>query len=231
LVKQAGIGILLGGILGYIVLFVIAHERFSFLREYMPLVSLMAVIGAYLGAENLRASGFMAAFVAGVVLGNRGLFGYRIEPQEQQSFEDFIATTSLIVRMFIFILLGSQVNFTLLAQHWLGAIIVVLVFMFIARPITVFLCSLPDRRARWDVKELLFMCWVRETGVIPSALAGILIGTHAPHAHLIASVVFVAVLVTILAQATTTKWWGGKLGLLEDCGQLTTTTAGPDPQH
>lgn len=59
------------------------------------------------------------------------------------------------------------------------------------------------------------MCWVRETGVIPSALAGLLVGMHAPHAHLIASVVFVAVLVTILAQATTTKWWGAKLGLEE----------------
>ncbi|AWN14946.1 sodium:proton antiporter [Salinisphaera sp. LB1] len=216
LLEQSVIGIIAGALLGFVSLFVIAHEKYSFLREYMPLVTLMAVIGAYLGAVDLQASGFMAAFVAGVVIGNRSLFGYRIGAEEQRSLHDFVGTTALIMRMFIFILLGSQVKFSLLAEHWVGALIVVAVFMFVARPLNVFLCTLPDRRAKWTFKELLFMSWVRETGVIPSALAGILLGENAPHAHLIASVVFVAVLVTILAQATTTRWWAGKLDLLEE---------------
>lgn len=216
LLEQSVIGIIAGILLGFVALFVIAHEKYSFLREYMPLVTLMAVIGAYLGAVDLQASGFMAAFVAGVVIGNRSLFGYRIGAEEQRSLHDFVGTTALIMRMFIFILLGSQVKFSLLAEHWVGALIVVAVFMFVARPLNVFLCTLPDRRAKWTFKELLFMSWVRETGVIPSALAGILLGENAPHAHLIASVVFVAVLVTILAQATTTRWWAAKLDLLEE---------------
>ncbi|HTH39243.1 MAG TPA: sodium:proton antiporter, partial [Rhodocyclaceae bacterium] len=66
----------------------------------------------------------------------------------------------------------------------------------------------------WTFKELLFMCWTRETGVIPGALAGLLLGLGAPEAKLIASVTFIAILSTILLQATTTKWLAKKLDLL-----------------
>ena len=95
-------------------------------------------------------------------------------------------------------------------------IIVVAIFMLVARPVTVFLCALPDRRARWSFNEMLFMCWTRETGVIPAALAGLLLGMKAPGARMIAAVTFVAILMTILIQAPTTKWLGNKLGLLQE---------------
>ena len=83
------------------------------------------------------------------------------------------------------------------------------------RPITVFLCAAPDRRATWSLAELIFMCSTRETGVIPAALAGLLLGMGAPGAEIIASVTFIAVLVTILVQAPTTRWLAKTLGLLE----------------
>ena len=47
-------------------------------------------------------------------------------------------------------------------QYLVGGVIVVTVFMLVARPVTVFLCALPDRRARWSFNEMLFMCWTRE---------------------------------------------------------------------
>ena len=97
-----------------------------------------------------------------------------------------------------------------------NGIALVLVFIFIARPLTVFLCAGPDRPAKWSFKELLFMCWTRETGVIPGALAGILLGMRVPGAEIIASITFLAILLTILLQATTTRWLAGKLGLLEE---------------
>jgi hypothetical protein len=60
---------------------------------------------------------------------------------------------------------------------------------------------------------MLFMCWTRETGVIPAALAGLLLGMKAPGAQTIASVTFIAILMTILIQAPTTEYgsdagWG-----------------------
>jgi potassium/hydrogen antiporter len=212
---EAAIGVLIGAAAGYVACVLIAHERLGFLQEYLPLVTLIVVAAAYLQAGELRASGFMAVFVAGLMLGNREHFGLRLPPAEAHRLEDFVLTTALIMRMFIFTLLGTQVNFALLDRYLWGAIGVVVVFMLVARPLTVFLCALPDRRARWSLRELIFMCWTRETGVIPSALAGVLMGVGAPGADIIAAVTFMAVLMTILVQATTTRWLASKLGLLE----------------
>jgi cell volume regulation protein A len=214
LLKQAAFGVIAGGALGYLASLLIAHEKYGFLQQYAPVVSLMAVIGAYLGADGLQASGFMAVFVFGIVLGNKDAFGFAMAEGEQDKLNDFVTTTALIMRMFIFILLGTQVDFALMNRYLVGGIAVVAVFMLIARPVTVFLCALPDRRAKWTLKEMLFMCWTRETGVIPGALAGLLMGIGAPQAKLIASVTFLAILMTILIQATTTRWLAEKLDLL-----------------
>lgn len=216
LVKEAGIGIIIGVALGYGASFFVAHERFGFLVEYLPLVTLIAVIGGYLGAVGLHASGFMAAFVAGLVMGNMHYLGLKIPATDHARFDEFVGTTALISRMFIFILLGSQVQLELIAKYWWQGLGVVAVFMFIARPLTVFISTLPDRRARWEWRELIFVAWTRETGVIPGALASILVGAHAPHADLLAAIIFMAILITIILQATSAKWLAGRLGLLVD---------------
>jgi len=216
LAKQAGLGIATGAILGYLAALLIAHERFGILMEYAPVVSLMAVIGAYLGADGLQASGFMAVFTFGVVIGNKDALGFAMPARDQEKLDDFVATTAFAMRMFIFILLGSQVDFALMDRYLAAGIGVVAVFMLVARPVTVFACALPDQRARWSFPEMLFMCWTRETGVIPGALAGLLMGMNAPEAKVIASVTFIAILLTILVQATTTRWLAGRLGLLEE---------------
>jgi len=216
LVKQTVIGIVAGAVLGYLAGMLIAHERWNFLVEYAPPVTLVAVIGAYFAADGLQASGFMAVFVFGIVLGNRDAFGFAMDDDEAQKLDHYVATTAFIMRLFIFILLGSQVDFALISQHLIGGILVVAAFILIARPVTVFLCALPDRRARWSRNEMLFMCWTRETGVIPAALAGLLLGMKAPGAQVIAAVTFIAILMTILIQAPTTRWLGSKLSLLEE---------------
>jgi cell volume regulation protein A len=215
LFKQATIGIVAGIAAGYLAALLIAHEKWAFLREYAPVVTLVAVIGAYFAASGLQASGFMAVFVFGIVLGNKEALGFQMEAGESQRLDEFILTTAFIMRLFIFILLGTQVDFALMGKYWLGGVAVVTVLMLVARPATVVLCALPDRRARWSFAELLFMCWTRETGVIPAALAGLLLGIKAPGAQTIASVTFIAILMTILIQAPTTQWLGRRLGLLE----------------
>ena len=215
LLKEAVIGIIAGAALGYFAALLIAHERWSFLAEYAPVVTLVAVIGAYFAADGLQASGFMAVFVFGIVLGNKETFGFQMEAGEAQKLDEFVLTTAFIMRLFIFILLGAQVDFALMARYWLGGVAVVIVLMLVARPATVLLCAWPDRRARWSFAELVFMCWTRETGVIPAALAGLLLGIKAPGADMIASVTFIAILMTILIQAPTTRWLGRRLGLLQ----------------
>jgi cell volume regulation protein A len=219
LLAQSVIGIVAGIAFGYLASLLIAHERWAFLAEYAPLVTLVAVISAYFAADGLHASGFMAVFVFGIFIGNKETFGFTMEAGEAQKLDEFVLTTAFIMRLFIFILLGTQVDFNLMHQYWLGGVAVVTVLMLVARPVTVLLCAWPDRRAKWSFAELLFMCWTRETGVIPAALAGLLLGIKAPGAHLIASVTFVAILMTILIQAPTTEWLGRKLGLLDGDGR------------
>lgn len=215
LLQQSMLGLVGGAVLGYLAVLFIAHEKYSFLAEYAPVVTIMSVAAAYLAVDNLHASGFMSVFVFGIMLGNKELLGFKMEELEESKLEDFILTTSLIMRIFIFVLLGSQVNFALLQQYFWPALSVVLVFIFVGRPLVVFACALPDRRAKWTFEELLFMCWTRETGVIPGALAGMLVGMKVQYSDVIASVTFMAILLTILLQATTTKWLAGKLDLLE----------------
>jgi len=215
LLKQSLIGIVAGIALGYLAALLIAHEKWAFLAEYAPVVTLVAVIAAYFAASDLQASGFMAVFVFGIVLGNKETLGFQMQAGEEQRLAEFVLTTSFIMRLFIFILLGAQVDFAEVGRHWMGGVAVVAVLMLVARPMAVFLCALPDRRACWRLEELLLMCWTRETGVIPAALAGLLLGVRAPGADIIASVTFVAILMTILIQAPTTEWLGRRLGLLE----------------
>ena len=216
LLKEAIVGIVAGIVLGYLATLLIAHERWGFFMDYAPVVTIMAVIGAYFAADGLRASGFMAVFVFGIMLGNKDSLGFKMGRDEAQKLDQYVETTAFIMRLFIFILLGGQVDFGLMNQYLFGGIVVVLIFMLVARPVTVFTCALPDRRARWSLNEMLFMCWTRETGVIPAALAGILLGIKAPGAPMIASVTFIAILMTILIQAPTTRWLGGRLGLLAE---------------
>ncbi|MDB5887191.1 MAG: sodium/hydrogen exchanger, partial [Rhodocyclales bacterium] len=216
LLWQSGLGILIGGTAGYLACLLTGHEKFGFMREHLPLVTLMAVIGAYLTADGLQSSGFMAVFVFGIMLGNRDSFGFALDAPEQAALDDFIGTTTLIMRIFIFVLLGSQVDFALLRQYWPAGVLIVALFMGVARPVTVFLCAGADRRARWSFKEMLFMSWTRETGVIPAALAGMLIGLKVPGAEVVSAITFIAILMTILIQAPTTRWLAHRLGLLEE---------------
>ena len=214
LLKELIVGIAAGAALGYLAALLIAHERLSFLAEYAPVVTVAAVIGAYFAADGMHASGFTAVFVFGIVLGNQNIFGFEMKSGEARKLEEYVTITSFIIRLFIFILLSAQVDFGLMDQYLMGGIVVVAIFMLVVRPLTVFVCALPDRQAQWSFNEMLFMCWTRETGVIPAALAGLLLGMKAPGAQMIASVTFIAVLTTILIQAPTTKWLGSKLGLL-----------------
>jgi len=216
LLKQSFIGIVAGGVLGYLAALLIAHERWGFLADHAPVVTLVAVIGAYFAADGLQASGFMAVFVFGAMIGNKDAFGFRMTAGEAQKLDDYVMTTAFIMRLFIFILLGAQVDFQLMGQYGVGGVIVVTILMLVARPLTVFICAAPDLHAQWSFKEMLFMCWTRETGVIPAALAGLLLGMKAPGAQMVASVTFIAILMTILIQAPTTKWLAARLGLLEE---------------
>ncbi|OAT81203.1 hypothetical protein A6M21_11650 [Desulfotomaculum copahuensis] len=211
---MAGGGLLAGIVIGLLVAYLVAHHKVGILGPYSAVMVVLAVLAAYLTAGRIGGSGYMAVFVTGIILGNLPTF--KLEHRDAYATEQHyvLINLSLVMRMLIFILLGTQVNFTVIGKYWLAGLLVIAVFMLVARPATVLVSALPDRVARWEKNELFFMFWTRETGVIPAALSGILIGMGAPHADVIAALTFIAILATLLIQAGTTGLVARKLGLL-----------------
>lgn len=214
LLWQAGGGILIGALIGYLTSILMAHNTLGVFRSYTPFLVVLAVIVTFLSADALAASGFMAVFTCGMMIGNKDFFRLPLTDHEHEYLEDYVGNTALLMRMFIFILLGSQVDFTLLSANlWMGLGLLG-VFIFVARPLTVLICAAPDRKANWSWQELIFMSWTRETGVIPAALVGILVGMKVPGIEVVGAITFIFILGTILIQAPSTAWLAGKLGLL-----------------
>ncbi|RED57132.1 cation:proton antiporter [Cohnella lupini] len=207
-------GIAVGLVISFIVVFLVAHASWGWFREYAAISMISVSLAAYLAGDMLHVSGLMATFTAGLVWGNAHLLGLSV-PDKQKEMGHVADNASVMMRMFIFILLGSQVDFSLLGEYLWPSLAVVAILVFIARPLTVFASVLPDLRSRWTWKEMLFMCWVRETGVIPAALSGIIVASGIPYADRIAAVVLMAVVFTILVQASTSAWLARKLGLEE----------------
>ncbi|AWB45849.1 sodium:proton exchanger [Paenibacillus sp. CAA11] len=210
--KTALGGILVGVVVSGILTYLTAHARHGLLRDYTTIVMLITGLGSYLIGDLLGVSGFMATFVAGVIWGNAEVFGLSME-EKKLEVSSFAENITVMMRMLIFVLLGSHVNFGTLIDYFWPSLAAVLVLMFVARPLTVFLCALADRKVKWTVKEMLFMCWVRETGVIPAALSGMIVGMGVAHADVIAGITFMSIVLTIMIQASTTGAVARKLGL------------------
>lgn len=200
-------GAAVGAVLGLGAAASVGTSRWAVFRGGEPFVAVALVILAYLGAEAAGGSGFLAVFTAGVLVGNRLTLTAEVHRD--------LGNLSLLLRMFLFVLLGSQVRFDQVAGHLGLGLGLLAVFVFLARPAAVFLCAGLDRRARWTWRELLFLSWTRETGVIPAALVGLLSGMGVPGMEAVGPITFVFILGTILLQAPTTSWLAARLGLLE----------------
>jgi len=212
---MAGGGIVIGIAYGLLSAFIVCNKTGHIFGEYAQVILLPLIILSYLTADYLGASGFMSVFTAGLIHGNMDFFKWFMHDDHTGNYYSFMDNGSLLLRMLIFILLGAHVDFAVVKQVLWPGCAVIAVFMLIARPLAVLVCALPDRKAEWTRNEIIFMFWTRETGVIPAALSGMLIGMKVPHADIIAALTFMAILATLIIQASTTKWLAARLDLLE----------------
>jgi cell volume regulation protein A len=205
-----------GGVLAGIVLSAaISSRRTGIWRESSAIAVLAVVAMSYVSLDFAGGSGYLGAFLAGLIVGNMKMLGLSMNDEHNR---DLIVTTrSLadIVTIFVFVLVGANLPFHALGEEILPALAVVAVLLLVARPITVAICCLPDRRSRWSRAELAFVCWTRETGVVPAALVGVLAALAVPNGDLLASVVALAILVTLAVQAVPAPWLARRLGLLD----------------
>lgn len=156
-------------------------------------------------AELVHASGMLAVFTAGFVMGNRR-FSYK------QGVLNFSAALSMIANIGVFVLMGLLVFPHQWADLWLEGIIVFALLAFVSRPIAVWLGTLG---MGIGVRERIFMCWAGLRGAVPIVLAtypmaaGIAIGQE------IFNLVFFAVLLSVSIQGSTIGGFARKLGLSE----------------
>ena len=178
-----------------------------------PLMALAAMFTAYATATLLSASGFLAVFVAGLLAG-RSHRRLRSQDPVAASFDEYSAGIfGRLTRLTVFTVLGASLLPSLIWPFALPALLVTLILVLVARPLTVLLLRL-DRRGAYSWRELAFAGWVRETGVVPGALAALLLARHAAQGPMVAACVFAALIVTLFGQAPTTRYVAGRLGLL-----------------
>ena len=215
LVFMIVIGLIVGTLVALVGIALSSDRKYGIFSRYEALISLVIVIFSYEISERLGGSGYMSVFIAGLVAGNKKIFGLWIADEiyaEGIHFRENIAT---LARMSIFIILGTHLDLNALLKYGVKALLVVLILVFIARPIVVLVCTVFDRKVKWSKNEKLFMMWVRETGVIPAALSGIVVSNKITGYEVISSTVFMAIVFTLLVQASTTGIIAKKLDVLE----------------
>lgn len=211
LVLMIVIGLVVGLLTGVILLALVNDSPRGIFQDYTPIIS---VIIAYELSTALGGSGYMSCFIVGIVTGNKQNFKLWLSQKSYDADCHVAETLGTICRMCIFIILGSQVDLQVVGKYFVPSVISVACFMFIVRPISVLACTLVDRQAKWKKNEIFFMMWVRETGVIPAALCGIVTSMNIPGKEIISSVVFMTILITLIIQGSSTKFVAKKLGLL-----------------
>ncbi len=159
---------------------------------HAPFVTTGAVVVFGL-AEAIHSSGFLAVYVAGLVVGNR-------PTRAHNTVVVFLDAATWLAQIGMFLLLGLLAWPERLPQHALAALAVALFLMLVARPLAVFVCLAPFRFSR---REKLFMSWVGLRGAVGIFLASIPLLVRLPDAQLYFNVGFVVVLASLLVQGWT----------------------------
>ena len=214
-VSELAISTVLGLVLGLLLALVVSERRFGIWREFPAIVVGLAVAAGYASIDAAGGSGYLGAFVAGLIAGNTELLGLRVSRPALREIDQFAELTADTVVLLVFITLGANLPLGTMAENLLPALAVLAVLLFVARPLTVLACLLPDRRGRWTRNEIVFIGWTRETGVVPASVAGLLLAMGVPNEEEMVTVVALAIVVTLVLQTTTKAWLAERLGLLE----------------
>lgn len=202
-VVQLGIGVLFGVGFGWGGRWLLARARLPAAGLY-PVLSLAIAFLTYGVTTLVHGSGFLAVYVAAVVLGN-GLLPYK---NGLLRVHDAVAWLSQIAMFLVLGLLASPMR--LLDAAWIGFALALLL-AFLARPLVVALCLLPFR---YPLKEIAYIGWVGLRGAVPIVLAAFPVMAGAPGADRMLDVVFVVVAVSALIPGGTVRALTRRMGLV-----------------
>ncbi len=166
----------------------------------------------YLLAVYFHGSGFLAVFIAGLL--------FQLEDHVSHVEHYFVHTIEGFMKPLIFMLLGATVDLNeLISVAGLG-ISIGLLFMFVIRPIAVFVTLSPFMlgKHKMTVRELLFISFVRETGVIPAVLLMGLGASGIPGTETVVLVGLWVILLTLIIQPPLTPLVAKALKIAQPAG-------------
>jgi cell volume regulation protein A len=210
-----GVSTGLGIAFGLALAVVISNRRAGIWRESPVVAVLVVIAGGYFSIETAGGSGYLGAFVAGVMVGNTDALRLGMRESHERELQSFTTIVTDVIVIFIFVVIGVNLPLDSIPDEALPALATLAVLILLARPLTVIAALLIDRRGRWQREEIAFVAWTKETGVVPAALAGVVIAEGVPYESEIITVVALAVIVTLVLQASTKPWLAERLGLSE----------------
>jgi cell volume regulation protein A len=199
---QLIVGIAAGAAVGYGGRLLLSKLRLPAGGLY-PVVTLALGLTAYGGATLMHGSGFMAVYLAGLLLGN-GPLPYR---PGLLRVHDALAWLSQVG---MFLILGLLVYPSRLVDVAAVGLGLALLLAIVVRPLVVALCLLPFRYPR---REVLYIGWVGLRGAVPIVLATFPVLAGAPGAGRLFDLVFFIVVATALIPGATVAWVTRRLGL------------------
>ena len=197
--REALLGAIIGMIGGRMI--VIALNRVALPQGlHAPFVLTTALV--FFGiAQLLHASGFLAVYLAGIIVGNR-------PTRAHNSVIAFLDAATWLAQIVMFVLLGLLVSPQRLFSSMGPAIIVALVLMLLARPVAVFMCLAPFR---FSWREKIFIAWTGLRGAVAIFLASIPMLVGLSKAYLYFDVAFVVVIISLLLQGWTLAYAARRL--------------------
>ena len=186
--REAGLGTVFGIIGGRLV--VLALNRVALPQGlHAPFVATAAVV-IFGFAQSIHASGFLAVYLAGIVIGNR-------PTRAHNSVVVFLDAATWLAQIVMFVILGLLVWPGRLWSSVLPAIGIALALTFIARPLAVMLCLAPFR---FPWREKIFISWVGLRGAVAIFLGSIPLLVDLSKGYLYFDVAFVIVILSLLVQ-------------------------------
>jgi cell volume regulation protein A len=191
LLQQAGIGGVLGVLGGLLIC--VTVNRLDLAEGLHPLLVVAAAVVLYALTTLAGGSGYVAAFVAGLIVGNRPIRAYA-------SIVSFHGAATWLCQIVMFLILGLLATPSRLVAIALPAVALALFVLLVARPAAVWLCLAPFG---YDRRELAFIGWVGLRGAVSIFLATVPLLAGLPGAHTYFDIAFFIVLVSLLVQGWT----------------------------
>ena len=205
LFMQLSIGAAAGFALGYAIVWII--NRINVPNESLyPVLLFSCVFFVFAFTNLLQGNGYLAVYIAGLVVGNRKFV-------HKRSLTTFFDGFTWLFQIVMFLTLGLLVNPSELPAVAGVGLLVAIFMIVVSRPISVFACLLPFRR--FTTRARVYISWVGLRGAVPIIFATYqLMSAEIPNARMIFNIVFFVTIVSLLVQGTTVSAMARWLGLV-----------------